>query len=379
MPRSRSRSPRAEHRRPERSRSPLSKRRSEETRHGHRGRDPAKDGKAKLPPRHSNRQHHHHHHHSSHRSRHDGSRERSKDGKKARDAPEGGAELPCGARRLARGDLDAFEPLFAHYLGLQKSIDINELDETEVRGRWKSFVGKWNRGELAPGWYEPEIFARVTAERKAEELEARPPPPVRAETRPESEQRESPSVGGAVDEDGGDDDDDDYGPSLPGQGGRSSTRQGPGVPSLQELSLKRELDEEEREAQFTDLRTARAADRRQQKEQLDELVPRAEPGTRERKLEKRQAVNEKMQAFRDPSPGGDEVADADLVGGGEGGMADYKRMLASEKQKLTERQQRREEVQRARNAERDERIRVYREREEGTMEKLRELARRRFG
>ncbi|KAK3349897.1 hypothetical protein B0T25DRAFT_251030 [Lasiosphaeria hispida] len=378
MPRSRSRSPRAEHRRPERSRSPLHKRRLEEIRHGHRGRERAKDGKAELPPRHSNRQHHHHHHH--HRSRHDG----PKDDSRARDAPEEPVELPCGARRLARGDLDAFEPLFAHYLDLQKSLDIGALDETEVRGRWKSFVGKWNRGELASGWYEPEIFARVTAERKVEELETRPP--VRAERKverlesePRESAKESPSVGGdAIDEDGGDDDD-DYGPSLPGQGGHSSTRKGPGVPNLQDLSLKRELDEEEREARFADLRTARAADRRQQKEQLDELVPRAEPGSRERKLEKRQAVNEKMRAFRDPSPGGDEVADADLVGGGEGGIGDYKRMLATEKQKLTERQQRREEVQRARNAERDERIRVYREREEGTMEKLRELARRRFG
>ena len=29
------------------------------------------------------------------------------------------------------------------YLDIQKQIDIDTLDETEVKGRWKSFVGKW--------------------------------------------------------------------------------------------------------------------------------------------------------------------------------------------------------------------------------------------
>jgi len=28
------------------------------------------------------------------------------------------------------------------YLDIQKQIDIDTLDETEVKGRWKSFVGK---------------------------------------------------------------------------------------------------------------------------------------------------------------------------------------------------------------------------------------------
>ena len=33
--------------------------------------------------------------------------------------------------------------MFALYLDIQKQIDIEELDEREVKGRWKSFVGKW--------------------------------------------------------------------------------------------------------------------------------------------------------------------------------------------------------------------------------------------
>ncbi|KAF7544553.1 hypothetical protein G7046_g9761 [Stylonectria norvegica] len=70
-------------------------------------------------------------------------------------------ELPCGARPLSKADLRAFEPLLAEYLSLQKQRDVDAMDDRELRGRWKSFVGKWNRGELAEGWYDPETFARI--------------------------------------------------------------------------------------------------------------------------------------------------------------------------------------------------------------------------
>ena len=33
--------------------------------------------------------------------------------------------------------------MFALYLDIQKQLDIEELDEAEVKGRWKSFVNKW--------------------------------------------------------------------------------------------------------------------------------------------------------------------------------------------------------------------------------------------
>jgi hypothetical protein len=33
--------------------------------------------------------------------------------------------------------------MFALYLDIQKQKYIDDLDEDEVRGRWKSFVGKW--------------------------------------------------------------------------------------------------------------------------------------------------------------------------------------------------------------------------------------------
>jgi hypothetical protein len=71
-----------------------------------------------------------------------------------------------------------------------------------------------------------------------------------------------------------------------------------------------------------------------------------------------------------------EVPDKELLGGG---ADDYRRLLANLRRRRTEREVGREEVLRARNAERDERVRGYRAREEGTVEALRELARERFG
>ncbi|KAJ4293912.1 hypothetical protein N0V88_005426 [Collariella sp. IMI 366227] len=78
--------------------------------------------------------------------------------------------------RLSRSDLTSFKPLFAHYLDLQKQLDVNTLNDTELRGRWKSFMGKWNRGELAEGWYDPEVFQRA-AEDYPEAEPSRPPAP----------------------------------------------------------------------------------------------------------------------------------------------------------------------------------------------------------
>jgi len=33
--------------------------------------------------------------------------------------------------------------MFALYLDIQKQLVLEDLDEHETRGRWKSFIGKW--------------------------------------------------------------------------------------------------------------------------------------------------------------------------------------------------------------------------------------------
>ncbi|MBE7179662.1 MAG: hypothetical protein INR71_00355 [Terriglobus roseus] len=51
--------------------------------------------------------------------------------------------LPLNARPLSKHDLAAYKSLFAVYLDVQKGIDIESLGDREVKGRWKSFVGRW--------------------------------------------------------------------------------------------------------------------------------------------------------------------------------------------------------------------------------------------
>lgn len=340
-----------------RSRSPHRPRDDHRTRKTTRSRSPLRDRTHTTRDRHS----HHHHHSKDHRHHH-------RDSKPPRDRTKTTATpiLPSNARPLSRADLPAFEPLFAHYLDLQKGLDLAALDAAELKGRWKSFVGKWNRAELAAGWYDPETFERVRGEYVPAVRAAPAPAPAPAPAEP------------VVEEDGEEDEEDDYGPSLPSARGSGSAAPGPNIPTLSDLTLRAEQAAADRDASFADLRAARKEDRRQQKERLDDLVPRAEAGTRERMLEKRREVGDKMRAFRERSPGGgDEVGDEELVGGG--GGDDIKRMLEREKVKVSERQLRREAVAREVAAEREERVKAYREREEETMGKLRELARRRFG
>ncbi|KAF5501999.1 Uncharacterized protein CGCA056_v014570 [Colletotrichum aenigma] len=309
----------------------------------------------------------HHHRHRSHRHHHrDNPRESSARSSKDVSAA---AALPYDARALSKNDLDVFRPLLAYYLDLQKQKDMRDMDEREVRGRWKSFMGKWNRGELSSGWYDPEMF--MAAKERA------------PEDAPLGRTEEDVDDDGEEERDDDDDDNDDLGPMLPPTAREGGQRSGPGIPSLADLSLRREnLTEDaqrEREAQVEDLRAQRKDDRKQQRERLDELVPRADAGTRERKLEKRALVNDKMKGFADKSGDGQvEVGEQELMGGGDS-VAEYRAMKAREERKKTEREIRREEVARARAAEREERVREYREREEGVMKGLKELAKQRFG
>jgi hypothetical protein len=51
--------------------------------------------------------------------------------------------LPYNSRPLTKRDCEVFKPMFALYLDIQKGKILDELDEVEVKGRWKSFIGKW--------------------------------------------------------------------------------------------------------------------------------------------------------------------------------------------------------------------------------------------
>ncbi|KAI9734326.1 MAG: hypothetical protein M1834_002432 [Cirrosporium novae-zelandiae] len=325
---------------PSRSRSPY----SHDSRRRPRSRSP-------LP-----RKHHHHHHH-----RHHGSTTRSKSLKpsSSRSLPEP-VVLPLGAPKLSKHSFQDYKPLFALYLDVQKQLLIEDLDEREVRGRWKAFVGKWNRGELLEGWYDPTTNEKAIAASKTSQVS---PTSAHRDPIPEEEA----------------DADDEFGPSLPSTANIPNPKHGPAIPSFQDLSLRHEAEEETQLADLESLRRARKEERKFQKDQLDELIPKAEAGTRERQLEKKRELAASNREFaRERSPDAVEVSEADLLGGGDG-LEDVKRIRKEHERKKNEREIRREEVLRARAKEREERAQEYRVKEGKTMEMLRGLAKERFG
>ncbi|KAI2635224.1 hypothetical protein GGS21DRAFT_517602 [Xylaria nigripes] len=367
-----------------------------------RSRSPHRDTYHRSRPR-SPPRHHHTHHHRYHHAPAAPHQDRDQD-------------LPFNARQLSRSaDLHTFRPLLARYLDVQKRIDISSLDERELRGRWKSFVGKWNNGELAEGWYRPETFEDAMLDLRTADnrLDCEGKRDRRDQISPRERRRgsvvgnihitkhdvaDSDDVGGRGEEnielrdaekEDDDEDDDDYGPTLPTQDdanhvatsqsqSQSQSRHGPGIPTTSDLTLRRELEASDRQDALDQLRLARKADRAQQKERLDELVPRADPGSRARTLEKRREARDANASFAKAKAPNDmlDVPDAELMGGG---VEEYKRMRREVERRKTEREVRREEMVRARREERDERVREYREREAHTVDMLRDIAKMRFG
>lgn len=283
-------------------------------------------------------------------------------------------KLPFGCRHLHKHDFESHKALFAEYLDLQKGLDLDDLDDHEAKGRWKSFLNKWNRGELAEGWYDP-----VTKE-KADERAG-------SDANSRHSKQDAPrdwvakQMQAQVSDDDDDDDDekgedDDYGPNLPG--GHVRRKVGPAVPNFQDLQQRREQQEEDREDRIADLRYERRQDCNLQKDRLEELAPRAQPGSRERQLEKKRDTAMSNRAFAEAKEAGaEEVAEGDLLGD-DGGDAYKAKMRAMERQK-NEREIRKEEVLRARAAEREEKLAEHRRKEAKTMEMLKSIAQQRFG
>ncbi|MBE7179661.1 MAG: hypothetical protein INR71_00350 [Terriglobus roseus] len=213
----------------------------------------------------------------------------------------------------------------------------------------------------------------------------RSPPPDEPPAHPHPHARRT-SISASPSEDEDEDGDGDIGPtplrSLTTTNNDPTRRSGPTIPSRSDLTLRNELLSTESSAHRHAQHLERQADRALRRSRLDDLQPRADAGSRERRLEKRAETREANASFAAARESGGyaddaEEGDGDVLGGG--GAEDYARERREVQRKKTEREVRREEVWRARAAEREERVREAREREERTMEGLRRIARERFG
>lgn len=204
------------------------------------------------------------------------------------------------------------------------------------------------------------------------------------------------------------DDDEDYGPNLPSRlqmpksGGPSSS---PAIPTMQDLELRKGmvlsilsqtypmLTYPPIESAIEDAIEARHEARKQHRAEIhshksemrqiiEEVAPRAEPGTHERRMQKRQEASASNRAFADSRRGGSPGAaapDEMLMGSGENDLAEMKKEQEKVQRKKNEREIRREEIMQARAAEREERVQQYRQKEEDTIGWLKTLAKQRFG
>lgn len=237
-----------------------------------------------------------------------------------------------------------------------------------------------NRGELAEGWYDP-----ATLRKAQDSVAATDDPSTMYPTQKPSQIASAPCNDQAKEEAGLSSGDDDFGPMLPWKEAQhrvTGKGQGPAIPDTQDLELRRELEQEDRQMGLEDLRNSRKTDRKMQKEQLEELVPRAESGSKDRMLEKKREKADSNRAFasaKTEAGGVEEMAESELLGADDGGIEGFKNLKKLEEKKKSERELRKEEILRARKEEREERIRVYQAKEEKTMSGLVALARARFG
>lgn len=220
-----------------------------------------------------------------------------------------------------------------------------------------------NRRELAEGWYDPTTLRKAVTS------------PLSPSFRETSTNNVPNAPTQSEDQDAGSDS--DIGPPLPST---RASRPGPAIPTTDDLALQRDAESEAAASARHALHLERRAHNATEKARLEEIAPRAEPGTRERQLEKKAALASSNRAFADSKDGDlPEVGERELMGGEEDDVASYKRQRAEMERKKGEREVKREENMRARREEREERIREFREREERTMGRFLEMARARFG
>ncbi|KAK4164527.1 hypothetical protein QBC43DRAFT_369882 [Cladorrhinum sp. PSN259] len=320
--------------------------------------------------RHRHHRHHHHKHSSSRKA-------------EAETAPR---TLPFDARQLSfKSDFDTFKPLFAYYLDLQKQLDIRSLSETELLGRWKSFLGKWNKGELSEGWYDPEMFHWAVDEFK-NLAAARPVPPTAAQldantTNTADSPNDRLNEKGEGDGESEDDSEDEFlpppPPTLPGS--VSHNPHAPTIPSAFDLESRSELLAADKFRSVQLEKQSRKAFQSEKNATLEELAPKPDPGSHERKLEKKRALTSTLKSFaQEKDSGVEEVKEEDLLGGGDG-IEEHKLLERKKQEKKRQRMSRRDEEELLRREERRERVKEFREREERTMMGLVALARERFG
>ena len=178
----------------------------------------------------------------------------------------------------------------------------------------------------------------------------------------------------------------DYGPAPALPANLRTSHAGPSIPTLRDLTLRRENEIEDHESAAALAKASRRAEAKLEKQRLEELAPRAETGTRERQLEKKRETAASNRTFAESKGGGVlgsgmvEVKEGDLMGGGDDDSVEgIKKKRREEERKMSERELRREEFARARREEMEQRKQSFTKKEEERTKRFIEIARQIFG
>ncbi|EJU02868.1 hypothetical protein DACRYDRAFT_94529 [Dacryopinax primogenitus] len=292
-------------------------------------------------------------------------RHTEKDERSPTPSEESEVELPYGAKEISEKDYYAKNDEFRVWLKDEKRRYFDELSGEKARSYFKKFVRSWNRGRLPRSIYaginsSSTAPASQTAFRWSFTDQSN-----RAER--EALERARGDVGSAT-----------WGkpsaalsetPETERRAGPSRVA-GPTLPSASDLRFAQESAEELR---AQDRSRSRALDKRDARDRLEEVAPR-EVG-RERMLEKKREKREADRSFRDKGDdAGLEMDDKSLMGGDS--FQDRLRQRDAAKSRFEEKKRtERMELE----AERNERTRALREKEQGTMEMFKKMAKERFG
>lgn len=284
------------------------------------------------------------------------SRSRSPSGERRRSrSPESRSRLPEGVNEISESDYYLKNAEFKVWLKDEKGKYFDELSSEKARSYFRKFVKAWNRGKLSTSLYHGVdqasqqntaykwSFASKADRKEREALEA-----VRRE------------VGES-----------NYGRDVR-QGPSAGRRQGPTLPSREDLILAREAAEE---SQTAERQYKRKRERQEAKERIEDMVGPKEVG-REAMLEKKKAKRENDRAFRDR--GDDGIVEADestLMGGGDSFRERLAQRDAARRRFNEKRQSHREE----RVSETQERQSAIREKDKATMDMFKRMAQERFG
>ncbi|TFK56907.1 hypothetical protein OE88DRAFT_1640726 [Heliocybe sulcata] len=275
-------------------------------------------------------------------------------------SPDSRSRLPDGVDEITESDYFLKSAEFRVWLKDEKGKYFDQLSGEKARSYFRKFVKAWNRGKVSKSLYRGVdqasqhstaykwSFASKTDRKEREAIEA-----VRREIGESNYSRESQQNSG----------------SGPGGSGR---RQGPTLPSREDLILAREAGDE---SQAAERQYKRKRDREEAKERIEDMVGPKEVG-REGMLEKKRAKRESDRAFREKGDDGFVEADeSTLMGGGDSFRERIAQRDAARKRFAEKRQSHRDE----RVSEVQERRSALREKDKSTMDMFMKMAQERFG